>query len=461
MMDKDTAMDRGTIISKLVQLELNIGASGGEFTSPEVENRGGRPLIEVGVSPVDKSTMMDRGTRMPSLYIHVPFCVQKCDYCAFYSHPMLNSPKDLISVYLEGLEVEMAKRQKDAPQGVSSLFIGGGTPTVLKDGDLERFMKMIQRYFHLDLAAEQTIEGNPGTLTASKLNILRRYGINRFSLGVQTFDDKLLGAVGRVHTAQQAHEAIGRLRTEGFNNINLDLMFGLPSQDLATWQATLEQALSYSPEHLSLYGLMLEEGTPLYERYMQETGDQMTRSPRLTGARLFDQLPDDDLQAEMHEWAVERLKQEGYTQYETSNFARPGYECQHNLGYWRGVDYLGLGPGGVSCLNRVRWKNIEEVSVYKNRLQNGQDLFDEAGQEALTLQECMAERMILGLRLQEGVNFTSFRNDFGVDLRDIYRDILERYDHRDVFEVQGEYLRLNSKFSFVANGILQEFVGLV
>ncbi|HUS87924.1 MAG TPA: radical SAM family heme chaperone HemW, partial [Desulfosporosinus sp.] len=254
---------------------------------------------------------------MPSLYIHVPFCVRKCDYCAFYSHTLANSPKDLISVYLEGLEVEMAKRRKDAPLGVSSLFIGGGTPTALKDMDLERLMEMIHRHFHLNPGAEHTIEGNPGTLTPSKLNILRRYGINRFSLGVQAFNDKLLSAVGRMHTAQEAREAIGRLRTTGFDNISMDLMFGLPAQDMATWQATIEEALSYSPEHLSLYGLMLEEGTPLYERYRVDNA-------------LLDQLPDDDLQAEMHDWAVERLKQAGYTHYETSNFARPGYECRHN-----------------------------------------------------------------------------------------------------------------------------------
>jgi len=382
---------------------------------------------------------------MPSLYIHVPFCVKKCDYCAFYSHALVNSPKDLISVYLEGLEVEMAKRGKDAPLGVSSLFIGGGTPTALKDVDLERFMAMIHRYFHFNPGAEKTMEGNPGTITSSKLDILRRYGINRFSLGVQAFNDKLLKAVGRMHSAQEAREAIGRLRTAGFDNMSMDLMFGLPAQDMATWQATLEEALSYSPEHLSLYGLMLEEGTPLYERYSGEPA-------------LLDPLPDDDLQAEMHDWAIQRLKQAGYTNYETSNFARPGYECQHNLGYWRGADYLGLGPGGVSCLNQVRWKNIEEVRVYQSRLHCGQDPVEEAGRESLSMHECMAERMILGLRLEEGVNLTSFRDDFGVDLRDKYRDVLERYKNRDVFTFEGDYLCLNEKYSFVANGILQEFV---
>jgi len=339
--------------------------------------------------------------------------------------------------------VEMAKRKKDAPQGVSSLFIGGGTPTALKELDLERLLAMIHRYFRLDPGVEQTMEGNPGTITIAKLNILRRYGINRFSLGVQAFNDKLLSAVGRMHTAQEAREAIGRLRAAGFDNINLDLMFGLPAQDMEAWQATLEEALSYGPEHLSLYGLMLEEGTPLYERYSGGSSDQ---------------LPDDDLQAEMHDWAVERLKQAEYTNYETSNFARTGYECQHNLGYWRGADYLGLGPGGVSCLNRVRWGNIEDVRTYQSLLQNGQEPVEEAGREALSLHECMAERMILGLRLEEGVNLFLFENDFGVDLRDIYRDVLERYRDKDVFIVQGDYLRLNPKYAFVANGILSDFV---
>ncbi|MDP4159532.1 MAG: radical SAM family heme chaperone HemW [Bacillota bacterium] len=384
---------------------------------------------------------------MPSLYVHVPFCIQKCDYCAFYSLPFRSS-LDLSSLYLEGLEIEMAKRQKDAPQGVSSLFIGGGTPTVLGDRDLERLLEMIQRYFRLNLGAESTVEGNPGTITESKLAILERCGINRFSLGVQAFDDRLLKAVGRRHTASQAREAIGRLRAAGFKNINLDLMFGLPAQDMEAWQASLEEALSYSPEHLSLYGLMLEEGTPLYERYGGKTSDKMNN-------RL---LPDDDLQAEMHDWAVERLKQAGYGHYETSNFARPGFECQHNLGYWRGEDYLGLGPGGVSCIKRVRWKNIEDARVYHDHLQSGQDPFEEAGPEALSLRECMAERIILGLRLEEGVNLNSFKRDFGRDVRDIYKDVLERYYHRGVLVIEGEYLQLNPNYSFIANTILQEFV---
>jgi len=379
-------------------------------------------------------------------------------------------------VYLEGLEIEMAKRQKDAHQGVSSLFIGGGTPTVLRETDLERLLAMIGRYFPPKPGAEQTIEGNPGTLTDGKIEVIRRLGINRFSLGVQSFNDRLLGAVGRIHTAGQAREAIGRLRKAGIKNLNLDLMFGLPAQDMTMWQASLEEALSHSPEHLSLYGLMLEEGTPLFERYSGKTSgewgelgaeeglpcrEQQTakdKTLKATGVMLVDRLPDEDLQAEMYEWAVMRLRQAGYRQYETSNFARPGYECQHNLGYWRGRDYLGVGPGGVSCLKRVRWKNIEDIPAYENLLRKGENPLDDSGLEVLSLRECMAERIILGLRLEEGVHLTTFENDFGADLRDIYRTVLERYNHRDVFVVKDDYLSLNPKYTFVANAILQEFV---
>ncbi|WP_088228764.1 radical SAM family heme chaperone HemW [Desulfosporosinus sp. FKB] len=406
---------------------------------------------------------------MPSLYVHVPFCIQKCDYCAFYSHGLTNYSKELIPLYLEGLEIELANRQKDAPQGVSSLFIGGGTPTALPLDNLEHLLKLITRNFSFAERAEKTTEGNPGTLTREKLILLREYGINRFSLGVQAFDDKLLSNVGRIHSAQQARDGVLLLRTLGFTNINLDLMFGLPGQTMSLWKTSVEEALSYRPEHLSLYGLMLEEGTPLYDRIgegldrAESTGAEEVRREE-AGESYCDGdrdqgLPDDDLQADMQEWAVERLEKAGYIHYETSNFALPGFECQHNLGYWRGEEYLGLGPGGVSCLKRVRQKNVEDVRAYWASLHEEKEPLDEEGKEILSLEECMAERMILGLRLREGVSFTKFREDFGVDLRDIYGDVLERYRYRDCFVIQGDRLCLNEKYAFVANGILREFVG--
>ena len=227
-------------------------------------------------------------------------------------------------------------------------------------------------------------------------------------------------------------------------------MFGLPKQDMKTWQRTVEEALSFRPEHLSLYGLMLEEGTPLHRRFCGDSGKDSVRDS--------ESLPGDDLQAEMQEWAVSRLTKAGYIYYETSNFALPGYECRHNLGYWHGEDYLGLGPGGVSCLKRIRSKNVEDVPVYRASLARGEMPLNAEGPEILSLQDCMAERMIMGLRLREGVNFTKFREDFGVDLRDIYKDVLERYKRTDVFLIKGDNLCLNPKYAFVSNAALQEFV---
>ena len=402
---------------------------------------------------------------MPSLYVHVPFCVQKCDYCGFYSQSLRHSSRELTELYLQSLEMEMEKRQKDTPGGVSSLFIGGGTPTALTANELELLLELLRRYTYLKsepgkkpehenltehdnmTERENTIEGNPGTLTKEKLACLRRYGINRFSLGVQSFQDEMLRNIGRIHTAEEARLGIKLLREAGFDNLNLDLMFGLPGQDMPAWQADVEESLTFGPEHLSLYGLILEEGTPMYRRYTPETG-----SERLPA------LPDDDLQADMYALAAERLEQAGYRHYETSNFALPGYACRHNLGYWRGEDYLGLGPGAVSCRHRTRWKNIESITNYNRFLTYGREPIAEESAESLSLEDCMAERAILGLRLEEGVNLASFRRDFGVDFGDVYGDVLVGYLEKGIFIRQGEFLCLAKPYAFVANSILEAFV---
>lgn len=402
---------------------------------------------------------------MLGLYVHVPFCVRKCDYCAFFSYPLAGNKeidgyrtrdengkidedaktdengKALVLAFLDGLGVEIQQFQKDAPQGVSSLFIGGGTPTALGLEDLERLMEVLKRGFLFEVGAEATVEGNPGTLTEEKLELLRRYGINRFSLGVQSFNDRCLKEIGRIHTSEQVRQSIRLLRVAGFDNLNLDLMFGLPRQSLKDWQETIEQALSFRPEHLSLYGLMIEEGTPLAER--------------LQGV---EEPSDDDLQAEMYAWAVKRLTGSGYIHYETSNFAIPGLECRHNLKYWTGGDYLGLGPGAVSCLQGTRWKNIEDIREYEHRLAIGQNPIDEEEVELLPLRVRMAERVILGLRLAKGVDLVAFKQDFESDLRDIYARVLIKYERTGILFVQEGCLRLNQEYVFLANSVLQDFV---
>ncbi|MHB8125640.1 MAG: radical SAM family heme chaperone HemW [Desulfitobacteriaceae bacterium] len=405
---------------------------------------------------------------MLGLYVHVPFCVRKCDYCAFFSYPLVGNEKieeytkmdedgkALVSVFLDGLGVEIQRYQKDAPLGVSSLFIGGGTPTALDIEELERLLEVLKRGFLLAAGAEATVEGNPGTLTEDKLELLRRYGINRFSLGVQSFSDRSLKEIGRIHTSEQVRQSIRLLREAGFNNLNLDLMFGLPGQGLEDWQETLEQALTFNPEHLSLYGLMIEEGTPLARRLESIQGIEGDLNVERVDLGLI--MPDDDLQAQMYAWAITRLIGLGYVHYETSNFALPGFECQHNFRYWTGKDYLGLGPGAVSCLRGSRWKNIEDIWDYRRRLALGQNPSDESERESLSLRVRMAERVILGLRLAKGVDMLAFQQDFGRDIRDIYAEVLIKYEKTGILFVQEGHLCLNQEYVFLANSVLQDFV---
>lgn len=377
---------------------------------------------------------------MPSLYVHVPFCVRKCDYCAFYSVP-LHEKNSKVQTYLQGLKKEIELRREDVPEGVSSLFVGGGTPTSLNDEELKIFFDLLKQGFNIPETGEQTIEGNPGTLTREKLRIIRQAGINRISLGVQAMDDALLRKIGRIHTVQDVREGIRLVREAGFTNLNLDLMFGLPGQSLSDWQESLKEAVKLEPEHLSIYGLMIEEETPLAQNQ-----------------RLLDILPNDDLQAEMYNWTRSYLSEEGYLHYETSNFARPGFECQHNLGYWSGQDYLGLGPGAVSYSHPIRSKNREDIERYIHNLEENILPIEPEEVEHLTEHERIAERIILGLRLSQGVRLDLFQQEFNQDIRDIFPGVLERYIRLNVLSLNEDILKLNPDYWFVANGVLQEFV---
>ncbi|KLU59609.1 oxygen-independent coproporphyrinogen-III oxidase-like protein YqeR [Peptococcaceae bacterium CEB3] len=398
--------------------------------------------------------------RRPGLYVHVPFCRRKCDYCAFYSLPA--AEPDLIAAYLHGLAEEAELRRQDAPEGVSSLFIGGGTPTVLSEEGLSKLVGILTRSFRPDENCEQSVEANPGTLNLEKLRILRQAGINRLSLGAQSFSDPLLKSLGRVHRAEEIREGVRLARGAGFKNLNLDLMFGLPGQSLGLWQRTVAEAVALAPDHLSIYALTLEEGTPLARRYSAGTAGAPS-SPAYVDStslplRSRPPLPDDDQQAEMYDWAVEYLAARGYGRYEVSNFSLPGRECRHNLAVWRGRDYLGLGPGAVSTWRGVRRRNLESVEDYAGYLAQGRNPVEPAGVEVLSPRERRSERLILGLRLREGVSLSAFRGDFGVNLRDIYGEVLARYLRTGVLILTEDSLRLNPAYTFVANAVLKDFV---
>lgn len=385
--------------------------------------------------------------QIPSLYVHVPFCLKKCAYCAFYSLPLSCFP-EAINSFLQGISQEIECRRIKAPQGVFSLFLGGGTPTALSAEELDFLLGLIHKNFTFgSQAPEKTVEANPGTITADKLTVLRFYGINRISLGAQSFHDQMLQRIGRIHTASDIRSAVKLIRQAGIKNLNLDLIFGLPGQTIADWQDTLKQAVEMEPEHLSVYALTLEEDTPFGRIYL---ADHKKDDCAL--------IPDDDLQADMYELAGGYLRDMGYIHYEISNFARPGYECHHNQAYWSGEDYLGLGPGAVSCLDGVRTKNREDIYLYQQMTSSGQMAFDPAETEILSLEQKVFEAMMLGLRTAAGIDFAVFEHKFHRPLQDIYGQILVKYMDREILFIRDGCLRLQEKYFFIANVVLQEFI---
>jgi oxygen-independent coproporphyrinogen III oxidase len=345
-----------------------------------------------------------------ALYIHLPFCRAKCGYCDFTSYPGL---AHLQQPYGEALVAEAHFMARRFTGPLATIYLGGGTPSVLPASMLQHVLRHCMAIFGVAAATEVTVEANPGTLSLPWLRGLRRAGVNRISLGVQSFQAAELALLGRIHDVAAVRAAAAAARTAGFANLSLDLIFGLPNQPLADWQATLEQALALSPEHLSLYALSLEPGTRLHASV------QRGELPE----------PDPDLAADMYELASDLLGQRGFRQYEISNWCRPGFECAHNLVYWHNRPYLGLGAGAHSSDGTRRWWNTRSVAQYLERLTAGQ--VDEwpspAAEDGETLDRSlqMAETMMLGLRLtREGVSETGFQQRFGVALDAIYPSAL-------------------------------------
>lgn len=383
--------------------------------------------------------MRDRAFSLPpALYIHAPFCRRKCHYCDFASVPL---EADLVKRYLSALKREAERELASWPAGweVPSIYIGGGTPTALEPEDLEAVLA-VAALFPRAAGAEWTVEANPGTLDPAKLALLAGAGVNRLSLGVQSFDDDLLSFLGRIHTAREAEEAWDMARSAGFSNLNLDLIYAIPGQTLGAWRRTLKRALSLQPEHLSAYSLSIEPGTEFGRR--AEAGSLKPVA--------------EELDLSMYRAAQELLGEAGLKQYEISNFARPGLECRHNLVYWRNEPYLGLGPAATSYLSGVRRTNREDVGEYIRALAAGED--PTAAREVATLELGMAETVILGLRLTEGIAWERFYDRFGCDLRDVFADSIRRLTRAGLVEADVQGLRLTPRGLPVANRVFQEFL---
>ena len=374
-----------------------------------------------------------------SLYVHIPFCVRKCLYCDFLSFSVADKREKIKSyVNLLAKEIRMwGEACKD--RTVVSIFFGGGTPSLLDENEMKLLMEQIRENFALTKDAEITMEMNPGTVSLESLVAYRKAGINRISIGLQSARDEELKAIGRIHTYAEFQDSFAWARQAGFENINIDLMAALPGQDIASYRSTLEKAVAFSPEHISSYSLILEEGTFLYDR--QEDY----------------RFPTEDEEREMYDLTEEILQNAGYHRYEISNYAKDGYECRHNKVYWRRGDYLGLGLGASSMMENWRWKNPSEPEKYR-RYVEGKEPLKGISMQTLTVQEQMEEFMFLGLRLTAGISAREFAVCFGTDIESVYGEVLERHYLQKTMQKSGDRIWLTKRGMDVSNYVMADFL---
>ncbi|MEE8886421.1 MAG: radical SAM family heme chaperone HemW [Eubacteriales bacterium] len=388
------------------------------------------------------------------VYIHIPFCVKKCEYCDFLSFP---ADDDLRHRYVDALLTEIRDFPHDPPEEVSSVYIGGGTPSILPAEDIARILDEVRGTFYLDADAEISIEANPGTVTAEKLAAYREAGVNRLSFGCQSADNSELELLGRIHTWEQFLESFRLARSEGFANINVDLMSGLPGQTEESWEKSLRLVAELSPEHISAYSLILEKGTPLYEKYREQRKLLDTgMSAEEVRQKLKDDpqkmLPDEETERLMYERTAAILSEYGYHQYEISNYAKEGYACRHNVGYWTGVPYLGAGLGASSYMRKMRYRNSSDMEMYLRDCSLGRKW------QALTEKDMISEFMILGLRMTEGVSRSEFFHRFGKTIEKVYGDTVDRYVKLGLLETADDRIWLTRRGISLSNTVMADFL---
>ncbi len=426
---------------------------------PAINSGKASALPESGLSALDESAG-EPGPGSPAggdsiaLYLHIPFCLSKCPYCDFNTYEGI---EPLIGAYVAALgkEIELwgglLKRAR-----VSSVYFGGGTPSYIPPASIESTMAAIRASFDLLPDAEVSMEANPGDITAECVQSWRSSGMNRLSIGVQSFDDDLLISLGRRHDSRQAAEAALVAKSNGFENFSLDLMFGLPNQAFDQWRHSLERCIELGPRHMSLYGLSLEPGTPL------EADARLGRTP----------LPDPDLAADMYTLAEDRLAAAGFDHYEISNWAKPGFESAHNLAYWKLTPFLGLGAGAHSFVGGRRFSNIKSPRGYTQRLEGSPTPTPTAGHpaegmralgvvdviEPATRSSAMADAMMMGMRVAEGVSHDRFEERFGVPLADAYADTIEEMSAAGLVVHDEAGTRLTRRGRLLGNEVFGRFV---
>jgi oxygen-independent coproporphyrinogen-3 oxidase len=422
-----------------------------------------------------------------SIYLHIPFCKHRCAYCDFNTYAgQEDSIPDYVNALIREIDFVANQRVKDSanqrsdysttrPLDCSTIFFGGGTPSLLSAPQFDSILRALRSAFALSADAEISIEANPGTISPEKLNAIRKSGINRISFGVQSANTEELRMLERIHDFFTVIESVSAARKAGFDNLNLDLIYGLPEQTLESWKTTLSRIIDLHPEHISAYALTLEHGTP-FGRW---------------SAKGLLPLPDPDLAADMYEWAGEYLEENGYVQYEISNWAKrvksqkskvessnlqpstfdfqPEFACKHNLQYWRGLPYLGLGAGAHGYANGVRYSNVLRIKTYIERLANYQLPITNyqfpltpatVNQHLQTREDDMGEFMMTGLRLtREGISSTEFESRFGESLNNVYGKDVEELTRLGLLEWQAERLRLTRRGRLLGNQVFMRFVG--
>ena len=434
-----------------------------------------------------------------SIYIHIPFCVKKCQYCDFLSAPADSRAQE---VYLRALKQEIREHAvRYREYEVQTVFIGGGTPTAVPCENLCEVLKTVFSFYRMNPHAEISMEANPGTVTKEALLSYRKAGINRISIGLQSADDVELKLLGRIHTYRDFQQTYRWAQEAGFTNINLDIMSALPGQSVENYKKTLETVLSLKPQHISAYSLIVEEGTPFYEKYGQES-----EKLQATGEKQPD-LPSEEEEREMYALTEKLLAAAGYHRYEISNYALPGRECRHNLVYWKRGNYVGFGLGAASMVENVRFENIREMQEYlaeyagmpdaepvfaevaqgdaqvlpneqefslredthsenEQELSLREDTHSENEQELsirenvhlLSLQEQMEETMFLGLRLTEGVSKTEFHRQFGVSMEQIYGEVIRKNTAKGLLIDEAGYIRLTREGMDLSNYVMAQFL---
>ena len=377
------------------------------------------------------------------LYLHIPFCVKKCNYCDFFSAS--GTPKEQADYVSAMIQEIQSYQELSGEYEVQTIFLGGGTPSLLTPEQIEKIFTTIYHIFSVNENAEITMEMNPGTVDIEKLRAMKAAGVNRLSIGLQSAQNEELKMLGRIHTYEEFLETWRLTEKAGFKNRNIDLMSALPGQTMESYKDTLSKVLALEPEHISAYSLILEEGTVFYDWYEKGKLDR--------GAW---KLPSEEEEYAMGELTIQRLAEAGMHRYEISNYAKSGKECRHNLGYWDRVEYLGIGAGSSSLIKGERFDHIRDRKAYIEKIRNGESILID--REILSVESQMEEFMYLGLRKIEGVSRTDFQNYFGKNVDDVYGEILDKLEEEQLLEFSGDRIRLTHRGMDVSNCVLAEFL---